>query len=115
MPMPAWQTTQAARSRTGVCGTKRSMRMFEAATSPAGSMSAVVMMTSSGSPANARQATSASVRSFWNSVEQVTSTSWRRSPSSQAGGAAGGSQSPGPTRRTLAGQSLRGYSNGSAV
>ena len=46
---------------------------------------------------------------------------WRRARSaastacSQAGGAAGGSQSQGPTRRTFCGQSQRGYSNGSPV
>jgi UDP:flavonoid glycosyltransferase YjiC (YdhE family) len=54
-------------------------------------------------------------RSFWNSVEQVTSTNGRLSSSSHTGGSAGGSQRPGPTSRTLAGQSERGYSNGSAV
>ena len=64
-------------------------------------MSAVVMTTSIGSPANAWQATSASRRSSWNSVEQVTSTSGRSMSSSQAGASAGGSQSPGPTRCTF--------------
>ena len=54
-------------------------------------------------------------RSFWKRVEQVTSTSFPSTSSSQAGRSAGGSQSPGPTSLTLAGQSERGYSNGSAV
>ena len=45
----------------------------------------------------------------------MTSTIGASTASSQAGGAAGGSQSQGPTRRTFSGQSERTYSNGSAV
>ena len=75
----------------------------------------VVTTTLAPSPASASRAAWASLPSFWNSVEQVTSTSGRFDSSSQAGNFAGGSQMPGPTMRTLGGQSERGYSNGSAV
>ena len=37
MPMPAWQTTHTARSRTGKCGTKRSIRMLSGAEKVSGS------------------------------------------------------------------------------
>ena len=45
MPMPAWQTTQAARSSTGECATNRSIRTLARALL-AGSISAVVMTAS---------------------------------------------------------------------
>lgn len=51
------------------------MRTLGGASMPVGSTSAAVTITPKGSPASASQATSTMRRSFWNSVEQVTSTS----------------------------------------
>ena len=65
-----------------------------------GSTSAVVTATSNGSPAKAAHTVSRRRRSFWNSVEQVMSTSGCWTSSSQAGGSAGGSHRPGPTSFT---------------
>lgn len=62
IPMPPWQTTQAAWSRMRGCGTKRSTRTLARAVRVEGSMSAEVMTALTGSPANAWQATSASRR-----------------------------------------------------
>ena len=56
MPMPTWQTVQAARSRTGACGTNRSTRTFAGTSIPEGSTSPVVRTTSNRSPAMTAQA-----------------------------------------------------------
>src|SRR5215212_12016187 len=106
---------QEAHSSKGLCGTKRSMRALGGGVKDEGSTPAVVTTTSMFSSASASRAIRTSLPSFWNSVEQVTSTSGLSNSSSQAVGFAGGSQMPGPTMRTLGGQSERGYSNGSAV
>src|SRR4051812_42961854 len=91
------------------------MRAFGGGMNALGSSAAVVATTATGSSARALRAVAISLSSRWYAVEAVTRTIGRVSLPSQAGGSAGGSQSPGPTRRTWAGQSLRGYSNGSAV
>src|SRR5215204_3184710 len=106
---------QTARSRTGPCGTNLTMRALGGGVKDEGSTPAVVTTTSTSSPARPSRAARTSFPSFWNSVEQVTRTSGLLVSSSQTDDFADGSQIPGPTMRTLGGQSERGYSNGSAV
>jgi hypothetical protein len=55
-------------------------------------------------------AVSISFASAWSSVDAVTSTIGRFSASSHGGASPGGPHVSRPTRRTFAGQSLRGYS-----
>src|SRR5689334_19978672 len=103
--MPPWQTTHAARSTSGACGTKRSTRAFGGGSNLLGSTPAVVATTWTSSSFNAASAVAMSLPSSWNSVEQVTSTSGFVISPSHSGGAAGGSHTPGPVMTMLSGQS----------
>jgi len=93
----------------------RSTRALAGVRTRAGSLAGSVASTAAGSSASASSATLTRRVSSWNSEEVVTSTIGRSMSSSHAGGSVGGSQAHGPTSTTLSGQSLRGYSNGSAV
>ncbi len=117
IPIPPWHTTALARGITWAWETKRSTTTPAGARTVAGSTPAVVhtSCTEESSP-KAPMAASISAASSWNSVEHVTSTigfSVDIHPGADDGG--GGDQSPGPTSFMFAGQSLRGYSKGSAV
>ncbi len=80
-----------------------------------GSCAAVVPSTAIPLAGRASSATCSRRLSRWRSVEQVTSTSGSDRSSSHGGAGWGGDQLTAPTRRTFAGQSLRGYSKPSAV
>src|SRR5204863_8881809 len=85
------------------------------AANASGGWAAVVATSATSSPANAASAVVMSRSSFWNAVDAVTRMIGRVSAASQSGGPATGSHVPGPTSRTDGGQSVRGYSYGSAV
>src|SRR3954471_18700853 len=99
----------------GPCGRNASTRAFAGGENAAGSLAAVVAITATGSSASASSAVETSRPSFLYAVDAETSTIGRVSSASQAGGSPGGSHVIGPTSRTEGGQSLRGYSYGSAV
>ena len=113
--MPPWVIAQAARSRIGACGVNGSTRALAGTATPSAAFAGTVATTCTDSEASASSAQATSRPSSWNSDDVVTSTIGSVTASSQAGGPAGGSQSHGPTMRTRGDQSVRGYSNGSAV
>src|SRR3954454_21221099 len=115
MPWPPWEMTHAARAMIGECGSDCATRAFGGAWNRAGSCAAVVAISATSSSANASSAVATRHASSWKAVDAVTSTIARVSVASHSGISAGGSHRPGPTNRTDAGQSLRGYSYGSAV
>jgi hypothetical protein len=114
-PMPPWVTAQAARARIGACGANSRAVPFAGGRSREASPAGSVATTWRASPASASKATSARRPSSWNSVEVLTSTSGASIPASSLGSSPPGSHEQGPTITTLAGQSGRRYSNGSAL
>ena len=114
--MPPCVTTASTSGITAACGSVRAIRTRSCgAVKRAGSSADVVTITLPCPSVSPASAASTIAPSSWNSVETLTSTRGCGRSASQAGASPRGAQRPGPIACTEAGQSERGYSNGTAV